>query len=308
MMKQQIDSTSISQSVIAVPPLARKEDYSLNPAENRTMIRYLESAGIKTILYGGNANFYHVRISEYADLLAMLCSSADEDTWIIPSVGPSYGAMMDQADIVRQCDFPTVMVLPHRELATPAGIRTAVRQFVDIAGVPIVLYIKHEGWIDVASVKALVDDGLVSMIKYAIVLPDPANDEYLRELVSEVDPALIVSGIGEQPAIVHMRDFGVASFTSGCVCVAPAMSMRMLSALNVKDYVDAESLREKFKPLEDLRNEIHPIRVLHDAVSLAGIADTGPILPLLSSTNEDQRHAIKQAAIVLRQIEQSTMV
>ena len=307
-MKQQIDETSISQSVIAVPPLARNDDYTLNPAENQAMIQYLESAGIKTILYGGNANFYHIRISEYADLLTMLRSSVQEDTWIIPSVGPSYGTMMDQADVIRELDFPTVMVLPHRELATPSGISTAIRQFVEAAGVPIVLYIKHEGWIDVASVKALVDDGLVSMIKYAIVLDDPSNDDYLRELVSHVDPSLIVSGIGEQPAIVHLRDFGLASFTSGCVCVAPAMSLRMLSALRVKDYTDAESLREKFKPLEDLRNGINPIRVLHDVVRLAEIADTGPILPSLSSTDENQQHQIKQAAVVLRQLEQSTMV
>jgi dihydrodipicolinate synthase/N-acetylneuraminate lyase len=216
--------------------------------------------------------------------------------------------MMDQAEIVRDFKFPTVMVLPHRDLATPAGILTAIRQFVETAGVPIVLYIKHEGWIDVPSVKKLADDGFISMIKYAIVLDDPRTDNYLRELVGEVDPELIVSGIGEQPAIVHLRDFGVAGFTSGCVCVAPSLSMRMLHALKANDYVDAESLRQRFRPLEDLRNAIHPIRVLHDAVRLAEIADTGPMLPLLNNTTTDQQHQIKQAAVVLRQIEHSTMV
>ena len=307
-MTTEISKERIAQSVIAVPPLARNEDYSLNVAANREMIQYLEAGGIRTILYGGNANFYHIRISEYAKLLSLLQDCASDDTWIIPSVGPAYGMMMDQAKIVGSFDFPTVMVLPHRELATPAGIATAVRQFVEAAGVPIVLYIKHEGWIDVPSVKRLVDDGLVSMIKYAIVLEDPSDDDYLRELTGEVDPDLIVSGIGEQPAIIHLRDFRLAGFTSGCVCVAPAMSMRMLSALKAKDYVDAENLREQFQPLENLRNAIHPIRVLHDAVRLAGIADTGPVLPLLSQTTTDEQHLIKQAAVVLRQTELSTMV
>ena len=123
-----------------------------------------------------------------------------------------------------------------------------------------------------------------------------------------MDRKIIVSGIGEQPAIVHLRDFGLAGFTSGCVCVAPNMSMRMLSSLQAQDYDYAESLRLEFKPLEDLRNTIHPIRVLHDAVRLAEIADTGPVLPLLSATSEQQQHQIKQAAVVLRHREQGTKV
>ncbi len=305
-MNQEITKSTIAQSVIAVPPLARNADLTLNVSANQAMLRYLENGGIRSVLYGGNANFYHIRLSEYESLLGMLQEIAGEDTWMIPSVGPAYGTMMDQADIVRQFQFPTVMVLPHRDLATAEGISTAVRHFVEKANVPVVLYIKHEGWIDVPSVKKLVDDGLISMIKYAIVLDDPSDDPYLRELVGAVDPDLIVSGIGEQPAIIHVRDFGLASFTSGCVCVAPAMSMRMLSALEKKDYDAAEDLRGKFSGLEDLRNSIHPIRVLHDAVDLAEICDTGAILPLLSHTSESQQQAIKKAAVELRELEAAT--
>lgn len=298
-----IDKSTIAKSVIAVPPLARNDDYTLNAAANKEMIQYLENGGITSILYGGNANFYHIRLSEYANLLTMLKESAAQDTWVIPAVGPSYGMMIDQAEVVRDFDFPTVMVLPHRELATPTGIATAVRQFVERAGIPIVLYIKHEGWIDVPTVKQLVDDGLISMIKYAIVLEDPSKDDYLRELVCSVDPNLIVSGIGEQPAIVHVRNFRLASFTSGCVCIAPAMSMQMLAALRAEKDAEADELRQKFLPLEDLRNAINPIRVLHDAVRLAEIADTGPVLPLLSQTSANEQDEIKTAAIELRQVE-----
>ena len=272
------------------------------------MLRYLENGGIRSVLYGGNANFYHIRPSEYATLLGMLQEIAGEDTWMIPSAGPSFGVMMDQAQIARDFGFPTIMLLPHRELATSAGIESGVRQFAEALGKPVVLYIKHDGWIDVDSVKKIVDDGLVSFIKYAIVRDDPAQDDYLRELVANVDPGLIVSGIGEQPAIVHLRDFGLTSFTSGCVCVAPSMSMRMLSSIQSGEYSDAEVLREQFSPLEDLRNEIHPIRVLHDAVALADIASTGPILPLLSPASDEQRVAIGQAAKGLRQLEQSSLV
>lgn len=302
-----ITKDQISGSVIAVPPLARHDDWTLHAEANRDMIQYLEAGGIKTILYGGNANFYHVRLSEYAELLGMLRDAASDESWIVPSVGPAYGTMMDQAAVVRDFDFPTVMILPHRELATWDGIEQGIRHFVEAAGIPIVLYIKHDGWLDVASAKRLCDDGLVSWIKYAIVRDDPADDPYLRELVDSVDPSMIVSGIGEQPAIIHMRDFGVASFTSGCVCVAPTMSTQMLAAIQAGDFAKAESIRAQFEELEDLRNTIHPIRVLHDAVQLADICQTGPILPLLSHTDADQQRTIRQAASALREKEMSAV-
>ena len=43
-------------SVIAVPPLARGADLTLNKAENTTLVRHLEAGGVNTLLYGGNAN------------------------------------------------------------------------------------------------------------------------------------------------------------------------------------------------------------------------------------------------------------
>jgi dihydrodipicolinate synthase/N-acetylneuraminate lyase len=119
------------------------------------------------------------------------------------------------------------------------------------------------------------------------------------ELVQQVDPKLIVSGIGEQPAIIHLRDFGCGGFTSGCVCVAPGVSRRMHQAIKAGDWTTAESIRATFRPLEDLRNHINPIRVLHEAVALAGIAETGAIEPLLSPLSEADRASVGLAARAL---------
>ncbi|EMI18847.1 dihydropicolinate synthase [Rhodopirellula maiorica SM1] len=113
----------------------------------------------------------------------------------------------------------------------------------------------------------------------------------------EVFPAeRIVSGIGEQPAIVHLRDFGVTGFTSGCVCVAPAKSMEMMHAIHRGDFETAEAIRKWFEPLEDLRNDINPIRVLHHAVAGAGICETGPLLPMLSDLSAEQIAKIADVA------------
>jgi dihydrodipicolinate synthase/N-acetylneuraminate lyase len=295
-MLTQLTSELLTASVLAVPPLARNADLSLNFPENRKLIRHIEAGGIRTLLYGGNANLYHVPLGEYDALLGFLAEAAGEQTLVIPSVGPAYGFMMEQAAILRRHRFPTVMVLPQVGITTSEGVATGVARFVSAAGVPALLYIKHDGYIEPRDVKRLVDGKLISGIKYATVRDDPGNDDYLRRLVDLVDRRMIISGIGEQPAVVHLRDFGLGGFTSGCVCVAPGLSVAMLKALRSGEWEKAERIRSVFRPLEDLRNEINPIRVLHEAVRLAGIADTGPLMPLLTNVPPSEHFRIREAA------------
>ena len=289
----------LTSSVLAVPPLCRSADFSLNEAENLKLIGHLESGGVRTLLYGGNANFYHIALSEYDTALSMIAQLSGHDTLVIPSAGPTFGLMMDQAKVLRRHRFPTVMILPQQGITTSQGVETGIRRFVDAAGIPAILYIKNDGYLDVQQAAALARDGIISGIKYATVRADPASDSYLRQLVEQVDRRLIISGIGEQPAIVHMRDFGLASFTSGCVCIAPRLSVDMLEAIRQKQWNSAERIRAIFKPLEDLRNAINPIRVLHEAVRLAGIANTGPLLPLLTNLEGDRHPQVRQAATSL---------
>jgi len=301
MDKAPITSERLAASVIAVPPLARSADFTLNFPENRRIVQHLEAGGVTTLLYGGNAVLYHVSLSEYAALLLMLTEIAGDWTLVIPSVGPAFGLMMDQAEVLNEFAFPTAMVLPQSEIATSDGIAAGVRRFTERYGKPVVLYIKHDRYIAVDTVRRLVDDGLISWIKYAVVRGNPEKDDYLRELTEAVDPARIVSGIGEQPAVVHLRDFSLGGFTSGCVCIAPRLSMDFLHAVRAGDISRAEEIRAVFRPLEDLRNRIHPIRVLHAAVALAGIAETGPMVPLLSPIDSSDEPEIANAARTLLQ-------
>jgi dihydrodipicolinate synthase/N-acetylneuraminate lyase len=286
-------------SVLAVPPLCRGSDFSLNEPENAKLIRHLESGGVRTLLYGGNANFYHIALSEYDTALSMVAQLSGHDTLVIPSAGPTFGLMMDQAKVLRRHRFPTAMILPQQGITTSQGVEIGIRRFVDAAGIPALLYIKSDGYIEVKQAAALVRDGIISGIKYATVRADPAKDDYLRQLVEQVDRRLIISGIGEQPAIVHLRDFDLFGFTSGCVCIAPRLSVAMLEAIRRKEWESAERIRSIFKPLEDLRNAINPIRVLHEAVRLGGIADTGPLLPLLTNLESDRHPEVRQAATSL---------
>ena len=295
-MQQKLLPGRLGESVLAVPPLARHANLALNESENLKLIRHIESGGIRTLLYGGNANFYHIPLGEYDQTLSFLTQVVGPDTLVIPSVGPAYGTMMDQAQVVRRHKFPTVMVLPQVGITTSVGVARGIERFVQSAGVPALVYVKHDGYLEPRDIAGLVEQGLVSGIKYATVRAVPRTDDYLRKLVDVVDRRLIISGIGEQPAVVHLRDFGLGGFTSGCVCVAPGLSAAMLRAMRAGRWDEAERIREIFAPLEDLRNAINPIRVLHEAVRLAGICDTGPLLPLLSNVEEGEHLRISQAA------------
>ena len=189
-----------------------------------------------------------------------------------------------------------LMVLPTVAVSSSEGVRVAVMRFAERFGRPVVLYIKDANYITVEAAKSLVEAGVISWIKYAVVRPDPAVDPLLRGIVDCVDPKMIVSGIGEQPAAAHWKNFGIRAFTSGCVCVAPRRSQEMLRALQAGDFAAAEKIRERFNSLESLRNAHGPIPVLHQAVALAGIADTGPIFPLLAKLDGHLDAPIQAAA------------
>ena len=294
-----MNTASYQTSVIAVPPLARTPEGRVCAAQNTKLIRHMESGGVRILLYGGNANFYHIRPSEFASTLDILANAAGPETEIVPSAGPAYGLMMDQVEILRGQPFRTAMVLPHVGLNTPDGVATGLRHFAEKYGRPIVIYIKNEGYLTPELASALVKDGIVAWIKYAIVRDDPARDAVLQELTALVDPQMIVSGIGEQPALVHLGLFKLGGFTTGCGCVAPALSQKVLQLFHGGDLSGANALQKQFEPLEDLRNEINPVRVLHEAVTLSGIADMGTILPLLSGLNPVDRSRVQSAAAAL---------
>ena len=288
-------------SVIAVPPLCRDAGLEFHPSENQKLIRHIESGGVTTILFGGNANFYHVAPSEYPKIIDWLPRITADSTTVIPSIGPSFGLAMDQAKVLSRTEYPTAMLLPTLFPAHPEGIEECVRRCVDVMEKPIVLYLKDASYLPPSSVARLVDEQRVGFVKYAIVRDSASDDPYLTELIERVDSRIIVSGIGEQPAIVHLNEFKLQGFTSGCVCIAPAASQRMLQAIARGDWNSADSLRAFFEPLEDLRNTHGPIPVLHHAVAGTGIAETGPLLPLLADLSRDVRQTIADTARALLQ-------
>lgn len=294
-------------SVLAVPPLARHADLSLNVAQNQRLIRHMEAGGLRTLLYGGNANLYHCGMQDYAQMLEMLSESATSSTRVIPAIGPDFGRMMEQARLLRDSGYRTAMVLPMAPgFSSPDGVAEGIRRFVDAAAMPVTLYLKSEQSIDVARIGTLVDEGRILAIKYAVLRQDPSQDDFLSALVQRISAARIVSGMGERPAPVHLAAFKLASFTTGCGCIAPRACMLLLQALQRGDNDSADALYARFMPLEDLRESISLIRVLHDAISLCGLADMGAQLPLLSAVPAEHQERTRALASALLAFEAQT--
>lgn len=295
-MKTEVSLADLARSVIAVPPLAATPDLSIATAQNRALIGHIEAGGVSTLLYGGNANVQNWPVSRYAEWLDVLAGQVAATTWLIPSVGPDGGKVLDQATMLADRNFPAAMFLPFTGPKTDDGLARSIRDFVQISGTQAILYIKSDGYLAIPVIEALVADGSLFSVKYAIPRDDAAIDPVLDDLISAIGRDRIVSGFGEPPALPHLQYKGLAGFTAGCVCLAPALSQAFLLALQAGDFARATELLKIFAPLEALRDAGDPIRVLHTAITLSGIADMGPALPFLTEADPALWPRIEAAA------------
>src|SRR5262249_20652092 len=156
--------------------------------------------------------------------------------WAIPSVGPSYGRAMDQAPLLRRYGFPIAMALPCRDPRDAAGLEAGLREIAEAAGLGLVLYLKSEDGFGegrepgLDAVARLVEAGVCVGIKYAVVTPDPEADPYLEALLRRVDKSVVISGIGERPAVAHLRRFRLPGYTTGSGCLAPRLTSDLFAA------------------------------------------------------------------------------
>jgi dihydrodipicolinate synthase/N-acetylneuraminate lyase len=291
------------RGVLPVPPLARKRDpqRSIDFGENDRVVKHLAAGGITRLLYGGNAFLYHITLAEYGETLGWL-AGLPRNLMVIPSAGPSYGRAMDQAVLLRRHSFPCAMLLPCADPRDAEGLEAGYREFADAAGVPLIVYVKDEANMGadrqagIEAIGRLVDSGVCVAVKYAVVRPDPANDAYLDALLRRIPREAVISGIGERPAVCHMRDWKLEGFTTGSGCIAPALSNELHAACARGDFTGAGQIRAHFLALEDLRDAWGPARVLHAATELADVAATGPIPPYVSALTRAQLDLLRPVA------------
>ena len=296
--------------VFAVPPLPRHPDARrrLNLKAAERVARHIEAGGITRFLYGGNAFLYHASLAEFKELVDWLAGFSRK-RWPIPSIGPTFGHAIDQARLLKRYKFRTAMMLPCNDPRDARGMEAGIREIASVAGMPLILYLKSEDGFGadkdagLDAIARLIDDGVAMAIKYAVVLQNPREDRYLDGLLRRVDKAKVISGMGERPAVVHLRDYALGGLTTGSGCIAPHTCRDLFAACRGGDWSRAAKLRAAFMPLEDLRDAWGPARVLHHATALAGIAPTGPIPPYVSPLADSELQQLEPVARTLRDLD-----
>ncbi len=178
------------------------------------------------------------------------------------------------------------MLLPCNDPRDARGMEIGAREIAEAAGLPLILYLKSEDAFGadrhagLDAIGRLIRDGVALAIKYAVVRQILRRIRTCDALLERVDPKQVLSGIGERPAIVHLRDFGLGGMTTGSGCIAPKRCSEFFAACRSGDWARAEQLRQIFMPLEDLRDAWGPARVLHHATSVVRHRTDGPDSPI----------------------------
>ncbi|MCS6780707.1 MAG: dihydrodipicolinate synthase family protein, partial [Geminicoccaceae bacterium] len=117
-----IGAAELVRTVVAVPPMALDAQRRIRFEECRKLVARCEAAGVRAILWGGNAQFAHWPVSRLGELFEMAEETAGPDTIAIPSIGPDWGKLVDGARALAATAFPCAMALPMPGPTTAEGI------------------------------------------------------------------------------------------------------------------------------------------------------------------------------------------
>ncbi|HEY9278838.1 MAG TPA: dihydrodipicolinate synthase family protein [Eoetvoesiella sp.] len=307
MPHSQLLPQDFKSSVVAAPPIALTSDFEIAYDQNAALTRHIESGGARILLYGGNANLYHYGQRLYRDALKMMHAFQTERTSVITSIGPDFGKMLDQTKAVREIGLKNVMLLPMAFPADSAGVANGARRVANELGFGVILYIKDENYVHPDELARLIREGVVRFVKYAVDREDPVNDSYLDSILAEVGTDVVASGMGEVPIADHLARRKLATFTSGAVCIAPAAAMELLSLHKSGDTERAEQLAEPFLEFQQLCCRIGSMKVLHDGVSISGVADMGPLLPMVSNITAAEKPEVQKVITGLLEVEKAVL-
>lgn len=302
-MQRRLTTEIYAGSVVAVPPIALNADLSVNVEANAAIIRHIESGGINILLYGGNANLYHYGLADYQAAMEAIIAVARPDTHLITSIGPDFGKAMAQARMVRDLGFKNVMLLPMQFPADSTGVANGVRRLAEVLGEGLVLYLKRENYLDPDELARLVAEKAVCFVKYAVERRDAADDAYLDAVLAAIGTDMIASGMGETPIHDHIGVRKLTTYTSGAVCIAPATSLELLALYKAGRNDEAHALSRPFLAFEKVRAQSGGLQVLHDGIRLSGIADTGPLMPMISNLATDKLAPVQAVVDALNEAE-----
>jgi dihydrodipicolinate synthase/N-acetylneuraminate lyase len=285
-----VTPSCLVSSIIALPPIARRPDGRINADESRKIVEWLTSAGVSSFMYGGIANLFNARLSEYGEILDLIETMAPSGAWMVPSIGGDFGKAIDQVAILRDRAFPTAILLPFSPVQ-PGGVATGIRKLADAYGKPLMVFYKSTDYLRSSDIAALLKDGCLCGLEYGIEPDEGGLSPHLEGLLDLLGSAeRLIDGAGEK-SIPRNSKFGIQGYTSGSGLLAPHLSMALLEAVKRGDRSAIETLSRPFLAFEAARATYSAIPVVHAAVKLVGIADTGPMGPFFESEFDESATA-----------------
>lgn len=165
----------------------------------------------------------------------------------------------------------------------------------------IIVYLKRENYVRPEVLEKLVAEGAVRFVKYAVERAEPDDDTYLDAVISAVGRELVASGMGETPIMDHFGRRRLATWTSGAVCIAPAAATALQAKLRTGDLAGAELAIRPFLEFERVRAQLGGIQVLHSGTTVSGVANMGPMMPMVSVVKERNMPEVRRVVAALLQ-------
>lgn len=252
------------------------------------------------MLYGGNANLFSQSLAQYAQSAELIGAVAEHST-VIAGIGPDLGKMLDQAGLIERAGLRNVMLLPLHYPADTHGTGDGVRRIAERLGFGVIVDLCRENYLRPVTLRKLRDEGAVSFVKYSVRRDNPEDDAYLDRVIEVMGRERVVSGLGEAAVLDHVGKRGLPAYASGAATLVPEAVLRLRSMLQSGDLAAVRRMLMPFLEFERLGMALGSIQVLHDAVSVAGIAEMGPQIPMLSPVKAKFRDDLEWAVAQLLQ-------
>ena len=287
----------LAGSVIAEPPLALRPDFEVAHEVNIRLAGRLRAAGIAPLLYGGNANLFSQSLAQYAQAVEVMQEVAEYGP-VIAGIGPDLGKMLDQAGLIERAGIRNVMLLPLHYPADTHGTGDGVRRIAERLGFGVMVDLCRDNYLRPVTLSKLSDEGAVHLVRYSVPRANPEDDAYLDRVIEVMGRDRVISGLGEAAALDHIGKRRLPAYMSGAAALVPEAVLRLRDALR-HDLGAARRMLVPFLEFDRLRQALGPIQVLHDAVSVAGIAEMGPQIPMLSPVKAKFRDDLEAAVAPL---------
>ncbi|WP_405804218.1 dihydrodipicolinate synthase family protein [Streptomyces sp. NBC_00210] len=259
--------------VVAIPVTPFTADDTLDTGTHRSLLRRLVDGGVRTVTPNGNTGeYYALSPEERCAVTELTIDEVGGRAAVLVGIGLDLPTAVAAAEHARAAGASMVMVhQPVHPYVSQDGWTDYHRTIADaVPELGVVPYIRNP---------QLDGDRLAELgelcpnvigVKYAV--PDAARfAAFARD--AGLDRFVWVAGLAELYAPSYFAS-GATGFTSGLVNVSPAVSLKLLAALQREDYPAAMEIWERIRPFEELRaaqQSADNVTVVKEALASLGL-------------------------------------